>query len=212
MSTSAARSRSGSTAPNRPAAPAQEREHRHGVPRVRPAGPSDRPSPGPGPPRTAGRRHGAAPRPCPWPRAARPADGGPGVPEPRLVVQVVDRDEPALRPLVTGPPSGSSRRLPRRTAWPRRSIRHPSARARLRSRSAIPAGLSRTGGACHGRDGGWLTWPRNSGRPVGVCTMANRNGRSTVMVTGGGARNAASGRKLTAVAAAASVPCSSTSM
>src|SRR5208337_504728 len=38
---------------------------------------------------------------------------------------------------------------------------------------------------------GWLTWPRNRGRLVVVSMIANRNGRSTTIVTGGGARNAA---------------------
>ena len=59
---------------------------------------------------------------------------------------------------------------------------------------------------------GRLSWPRNSGRPVAVWTMANRNGRSTTIVTGGGGRNAANAVMPAAVAAAASVPCSSTSM
>ena len=59
---------------------------------------------------------------------------------------------------------------------------------------------------------GWLTWPRNRGRPVAVSMIANRNGRSTTIVTGGGGRNAAAARMTIAVAAAASVPCSSTSM
>jgi len=61
------------------------------------------------------------------------------------------------------------------------------------------------------RTPGRLTWPTNNGMPVGVWKMTNRNGRSTVIVTAGGAWNAAVGRKEIAVAAAASVPCSSTS-
>jgi hypothetical protein len=61
------------------------------------------------------------------------------------------------------------------------------------------------------RAAGWLTWPTNNGSPVGVWMIVNRNGRSIVIVTARGAWNAARGRKVIAVAAAASVPSSSTS-
>ena len=59
---------------------------------------------------------------------------------------------------------------------------------------------------------GRVTWPRNSGRPVAVSMMANRKGRSTTIQIGSGSRRRAIGRIPIAVAAAASVPCSSTSM
>ena len=45
-----------------------------------------------------------------------------------------------------------------------------------------------------------------------MSTMANRNGRSTTIVIGGGIRSTADALTMTAVAAAASVPCSSTSI
>src|ERR1700722_3454355 len=60
---------------------------------------------------------------------------------------------------------------------------------------------------------GSVTRPRNSGRPLSVSVMANRNGRSTIISTGGSVfMNRADALMITAVAAAASVPSSLTSI